>query len=120
MFDSYRGAIDPNKQVYSPSRQATGGYNPYAKYGAGQSFEENYTPMAVASANEASRNATQAQNAYYNKAADIQTRGALQGLGLLGQQRSNAYDRQNTMQDMQYKWMNDIMGSGSGLLGGLL
>ena len=89
----------------------------YGRYGAQESFDDNYAAYAPKAAMDLERANTQAQGEYYNQAADAQNRGALQGLGLLGQQRSNAYGRQNAMQDMQYKWMNDIMG---GVLGGLL
>jgi len=92
----------------------------YAPYGAQQTFDDTYRAMGQKAAMDLSRASTQAQNEYYNRAADIQNRGALQGLQLLGQQRSDAYQRQNAIADMQYKWMNDIFSGTTGLLGGLL
>ena len=39
---------------------------------------------------------------------------------MLGQQRANAQQRQSAAEQMQYKWMNDMMQGHSSLLGGLL
>jgi hypothetical protein len=124
MFDSYRGSINPNSQGFDAApgmkRLAASPSAAYAPYGAQQTFDDTYRAMGQKAAMDLSRASTQAQNEYYNRAADIQNRGALQGLQLLGQQRSNAYDRQNSMENMQYKWMNDIFGGMTGVLGGLL
>ena len=122
--DRYRGAIDPNKQIYDPAagmgRLTESPSAAYAPYGAQSTFDDTYRAMGQKAAMDLSRGTTQAQNEYYNQAADVQNRGALQGLNLLGQQRSNAYDRQNAQENMQYKWMQDMFRNGSNLLGGLL
>jgi hypothetical protein len=121
---NYTGTINPNAQAYSPSggmarlTGPTGGA--YAPYGAQQTFDDNYRSMGQKAAVDLDRAGTEAQNAYYNQAADLQNRGALQGLGMLGQQRANAQQRQSAAEQMQYKWMNDMMQGTSGLLGGLL
>jgi hypothetical protein len=123
-IDRYRGAINPNAQIYDPSagmgRLTESPSGAYAPYGAQATFDDTYRAMGQKAAMDLSRGTTQAQNAYYNQAADFQNRGALQGLQLLGQQRSNAYDRQNAAENMQYKWMQDMFRGGGNLLGGLL
>jgi hypothetical protein len=123
-MDRYYGAINPNKQIYDPSagmgRLTDTPSGAYAPYGAQQTFDDTYRGMGQKAAMDLSRSNTQAQNQYYDQAADLQNRGALQGLGLLGQQRSNAYARQGAAENMQYKWMNDLFGGATGLLGGLL
>jgi len=120
-IDRYRGSISPNKRIYDASSAAGATQETpnvgYGRYGAQDAFEDNYRALAPKAAMDLMRANTQSQNEYYNKAADIQNRGALTGLGLLGQQRANAYQRQDAERGMQYKWMNDIM---SGVLGGLL
>jgi len=120
----YAGNINPNAQAYNPSagmaRLSGPPGNAYAPYGAQQTFDDTYRAMGQKAAVDLDRSGTEAQNAYYNQAADLQNRGALQGLGLLGQQRSNAQQRQSAAEQMQYKWMNDMMQGASGLLGGLL
>lgn len=122
--DRYKGAINPNTPVFDPEpgmkRLTQTPSAAYAPYGAQQTFDDTYRAMGQKAAMDLSRNTQQAQNQYYNQAADVQNRGALQGLQLLGQQRSNMYDRQNAVEGMQYKWMNDIFGGATGLLGGLL
>jgi hypothetical protein len=121
---NYTGTINPNARAYDPAggmaRLSGPASNAYAPYGAQRTFDDNYRGMGQKAAVDLDRSGTEAQNAYYNQAADLQNRGALQGLGLLGQQRSNAQQRQGAAEQMQYKWLNDIMRGGSGLLGGLL
>ena len=124
MLDRVNTTINPNQQVFDPSagmrRLTSSPSAAYAPYGAQQTFDDTYRAMGQKAAMDLSRSNTAAQNEYYGKAADIENRGALQGLGLLGQQRSNAFDRQNALEDMQYKWMNDMFRGGSSVLGGLL
>jgi hypothetical protein len=121
---NYTGNINPNAQAYNPSggmARLTGPTgNAYTPYGAQQTFDDTYRAMGQKASVDLDRSGTEAQNAYYNQAADLQNRGALQGLGLLGQQRSNAQQRQSAAEQMQYKWMNDMMQGAGGLLGGLL
>jgi hypothetical protein len=121
---NYTGAINPNAPVHNPSggmARLTGPTgNAYAPYGAQEAFNDNYRSMGQRAAVDLDRANTESQNAYYNQAADIQNRGALQGLGMLGQQRDNAQRRQSAAEAMQYKWMNDMMQGSAGLLGGLL
>jgi hypothetical protein len=44
----------------------------------------------------------------------------LAGLNLMAEKQANAYQRQSEADRLRYKFMEDIMGSATGLLGGLL
>jgi hypothetical protein len=118
----YTGNINPGEQVYDPqfgqaNLTASAGAA-YAKHGAQDTFNNVARGFGQKAAMDLGRANTQSQNQYYDNAANAQNRGALQGLQLLGEQQSNAYQRQSALENMQYKWMNDMMGGG--LLGGLL
>lgn len=116
----YEGQINPNTPVYTAPGAAAPGTKAYAAHGAQGTFDDVYRGLGQKTAMDLSRAGTQAQNSYYNQAADVQNRGALQGLQLLGQQQDNAYDRQNATENMQYKWMQDMFRNSNNLLGGLL
>ena len=121
---NYTGSINPNLRQFQPeagmARLTSSPSAAYAPYGAQATFDDTYRAMGQRAAMDLDRSSTEAQNQYYNQAADVQNRGALQGLQLMGQQQSNAYQRQNAVSDMQYKWMNDMMSGANSLLGGLL
>jgi hypothetical protein len=121
---NFTGAINPNARAYDPAggmeRLTSSPSAAFAPYGAQATFDDTYRAMGQKAAMDLSRSTTAAQNQYYNQAADVQNRGALEGLRLMGQQKANAFQRQNASSDMQYKWMNDMMQGAGSMLGGLL
>lgn len=108
----YTGSINPNRQIYDPSAgMAQAAPSAYAKYGAQSAFDNNYRAAGQQAAMDLGREATQAQNQYFGRAADSQNRGALRGLGLLSEQN-------DALESMRYKWLNDMMSGNP--LGGLM
>jgi hypothetical protein len=85
-----------------------------------QHFSDVYRQEGKKQAMDLSRMNSQAQAGYTQKAQDAQNESVLAGLGLLGRQRDNAQQRQQSQQQMAYGWLNDIYGGVSSLLGGLL
>lgn len=118
----YTGQINPSEQVYDPqggqARLTAPAGGAYAKYGAQGTFDNVARGFGQKAAMDLGRASTQSQNQYYDNAANARNRGALEGLQLLGEQQANAYQRQSAMDNMQYKWLNDMMSGGP--LGGLL
>jgi hypothetical protein len=122
MFD-YKTAIDSSKQVFDPTQgQKQLRQQPPVKFqsaAANQHFQDVYRPQGQR-AGGLGRDATEAQNQYYLAAQKAQDQSVLSGLNLMAEKQANAYQRQAEADRLRYKFMDDIMGGATGLLGGLL
>lgn len=83
-------------------------------------YEDAYRPVAQKAAMDLGRANTMAAGQYASKANAAQNEAVLAGLGLLGKQQQNAYQRQQAQESMAYGWMNDMMRGSNSILGGLL
>lgn len=120
----YRTSIDPSTQGYDPNpgmkRLQASPPSLYKDKATQQHFADVYRPEGQKAAMDLSRANSQAQAGYSDKAQDAQNQSVLSGLGLLGKQQDNMFQRQQAQQQMAYGWLNDIYGGMNSLLGGLL
>lgn len=123
MFD-YKTAIDSSKQVFDPTQgQKQLQQQPAVQFrspAANQHFQDMYRAQGQKAAMDLGRAATDNQNQYYMAAQKAQDQSVLAGLNLMAEKQANAYQRQSEADRLRYKFMEDIMGSTTGLLGGLL
>lgn len=123
-MNTFRTSIDSTKQVFDPSQgQARLTKQPPVAFqspAATQHFQDVYRGQGQKAAVDLGRAATENQNNYYATAQKAQDQSVLAGLGLLGEQQANAYQRQSIADQMRYKYLEDIMSGPKGLLGGLL
>lgn len=117
-MQTYTG-IQNKSPVYSPAPQG-GTPSPYKSSAVNQHFGDVYNQQAQQARVDLDRANTKAASDYYASAQQAQHQSALAGLGLLGKQQQNAWQRQNAQQAMAYGLMNDITSGFGGLLKGLL
>jgi len=120
----FQTSINPQTPGYDPAagmkRLQAAPPKLYGDPSTQQHFADVYRQEGQKQAMDLSRMNSQAQAGYAQKAQDAQNESVLAGLGLLGKQRDNAQQRQQSQQQMAYGWLNDIYGGMSSLLGGLL
>lgn len=120
----YNTAIDPSQKVFDPSQgQRRLQQQPAVQFkspAANQHFQDMYRAQGQKAAVDLGRAATQNQNQYYQTAQKAQDQSVLAGLNLMAQQQANQYQQQSQADRIRYQFLNDIMGSTTGLLGGLL
>jgi hypothetical protein len=114
----FQTSIANRSPVYRPVEGGKPG--PYSHGAAQQHFADVYGSQAQQSSVELDRANTQLAGDYYAKAQQAQQQSALSGLGLLKQQRQNAYQRQQAQEGMAYDWMRDMVSGATSVLGGLL
>lgn len=121
---NYRTSIDATKSIYQPeaSQRRLTQEAPlrFQSPAATQHAQDVYRGQGQAAAVNMGRNATQAQNQYYQAAQRAQNDSVLGGLANLSQEQSNRYAESQAADQIRYRFLNDMLGSAFGALGGLM